>query len=94
MSSSTSSSASGPYVQTESPLRTHNCPNSRHPQAWYLWMQNDTIATGIMSFVMHELVYFGRSLPWMLIDAIPYFNKYKLQNVSPYPIIPGKAGHF
>lgn len=46
-------------------------------------MQNDTIATGIMSFVMHEVVYFGRSLPWIIIDAIPYFNKYKLQNVSP-----------
>lgn len=45
-------------------------------------MQNDTIATGIMSFVMHEIVYFGRSLPWLIIDAIPYFNKYKLQNVS------------
>lgn len=45
-------------------------------------MQNDTIATGIMSFVMHELVYFGRSLPWIIIDSIPYFNKYKLQNVS------------
>ncbi len=45
-------------------------------------MQNDTIATGIMSFVMHEIVYFGRSLPWMIIDAIPFFNQYKLQNVS------------
>ena len=45
-------------------------------------MQNDTIATGIMSFVMHEFVYFGRSLPWIIIDAIPFFNKYKLQNVS------------
>ncbi|KAI0177863.1 methylsterol monooxygenase [Pestalotiopsis sp. NC0098] len=48
--------------------------------AWYLWMQNDTLATGIMSFVMHEVIYFGRSLPWMIIDSIPYFNKYKLQN--------------
>lgn len=44
-------------------------------------MQNDVLATGIMSFVMHELVYFGRSLPWMIIDRIKYFNKYKLQNV-------------
>lgn len=50
-------------------------------------MQNDTIATGIMSFVMHEIVYFGRSIPWMIIDAIPYFNKYKLQNVSTPPRI-------
>ncbi|KAL8371936.1 hypothetical protein RB595_001645 [Gaeumannomyces hyphopodioides] len=48
--------------------------------AWYLWMQNDTLATGIMSFVMHEVVYFGRSLPWIVIDAIPYFNRWKIQN--------------
>ena len=44
-------------------------------------MQNDVLATGILSFTMHELVYFGRSLPWMIIDQIPYFNKYKIQNV-------------
>lgn len=45
-------------------------------------MQNDTLATGIMSFMMHEIVYFGRCLPWMIVDAIPAFNKYKIQNVS------------
>ena len=44
-------------------------------------MQNDVLATGILSFVMHEIVYFGRSIPWMIIDRIPYFNKYKIQNV-------------
>lgn len=44
-------------------------------------MQNDTLATGIMSFVLHEAIYFGRCLPWMIIDRIPYFNKYKIQNV-------------
>ncbi|KAI1158188.1 C-4 sterol methyl oxidase [Nemania serpens] len=48
--------------------------------SWYLWMQNDTLATGIMSFVLHEVIYFGRCLPWMIIDRIPYFNKYKIQN--------------
>ncbi|RGP75698.1 methylsterol monooxygenase [Fusarium longipes] len=47
--------------------------------AWYLWMQNDTLATGIMSFVMHELVYFGRCIPFMLMDYIPYFQKYRIQ---------------
>lgn len=51
-------------------------------QAWYLWMQNDTLATGIMSFVMHESVYFGRSLIWIVVDSIPLFRKYKIQNVS------------
>lgn len=44
-------------------------------------MQNDTLATGIMSFLMHEVIYFGRSLPWFIIGYIPYFNKYKIQNV-------------
>lgn len=52
--------------------------------AWYAFMQNDVLATGILSFVMHELVYFGRSIPWMIIDRISYFNKYKIQNVR-YP---------
>lgn len=51
--------------------------------AWYAYMQNDVLATGIMSFAMHELVYFGRALPWIIIDRIAYFNKYKIQNVSP-----------
>lgn len=49
--------------------------------AWYAFMQNDVLATGIMSFVMHEAVYFGRSLPWIIIDRIPAFNKYKIQGV-------------
>ncbi|KAI3261420.1 hypothetical protein CBS147308_9743 [Penicillium roqueforti] len=47
--------------------------------AWYAWMQNDVLATGIMSFVMHELVYFGRSLPWIFIDTFAMFNRYKIQ---------------
>jgi methylsterol monooxygenase len=35
---------------------------------------------------MHEVVYFGRSLPWIIIDAIPYFQKWKLQpNKIPTP---------
>jgi methylsterol monooxygenase len=34
-----------------------------------------------MSFVMHEIVYFGRSLPWIIIDAIPFFRRWKIQDV-------------
>ncbi|KAF3255747.1 C-4 sterol methyl oxidase [Orbilia oligospora] len=48
--------------------------------AWYAWIADDVLATGIMSFVMHELVYFGRSLPWMICDAIPYFQRWKIQD--------------
>ncbi|KAL1955393.1 hypothetical protein VTO42DRAFT_8613 [Malbranchea cinnamomea] len=43
-------------------------------------MQNDVLATGIMSFAMHEIVYFGRSLPWFIIDRIKWFNRYKIQS--------------
>ena len=32
--------------------------------------------------MMHEIVYFGRSLPWVIIDKMPMFNKYKIQGVS------------
>lgn len=49
--------------------------------AWYAYMQNDVLATGIMSFAMHEFVYFGRSLPWIIIDRMPSMNKYKIQGV-------------
>ncbi|KAG5439316.1 hypothetical protein PCK2_000852, partial [Pneumocystis canis] len=47
--------------------------------AWYAYVQNDTLATGIMSFTIHEIVYFGRCLPWIIIDTIPYFRRWKLQ---------------
>ncbi|THU85740.1 hypothetical protein K435DRAFT_868977 [Dendrothele bispora CBS 962.96] len=47
--------------------------------AWYVYWGNPVIATGLLSFLMHEIVYFGRSLPWVIIDAIPYFRKRKLQ---------------
>jgi methylsterol monooxygenase len=42
-------------------------------------MQNDVLATGILSFVMHEVVYFGRSIPWIIADRIPALRKYKIQ---------------
>ncbi|KAL8243687.1 hypothetical protein R6Q59_009945 [Mikania micrantha] len=55
--------------------------------AWYAYMQNDVLATGIMSFVMHEVVYFGRCVPFMIIDKIPYFQKYKAQDAKAPPTI-------
>lgn len=47
--------------------------------SWYVWMQNDILATGILTFLVHEIVYFGRSLPWIIIDAIPFFRRWKIQ---------------
>lgn len=45
-------------------------------------MQNDVLATGIMSFLMHEIVYFGRSLPWIFVDSLGLLKNYKIQDVS------------
>ena len=37
-----------------------------------------TISTN--SFVLfQQLVYFGRSVPWIIIDSMPYFRRWKLQ---------------
>lgn len=37
--------------------------------------------TALLTFWMHEIVYFGRCIPWMIADALPqYFLKYKIQN--------------
>ncbi|KAF6823750.1 c-4 methylsterol oxidase [Colletotrichum plurivorum] len=47
--------------------------------AWYAYMQNDVLATGIMTFAMHETIYFGRCLVWAIVDLIPWFQKYKIQ---------------
>ncbi|EEB07894.1 C-4 methylsterol oxidase [Schizosaccharomyces japonicus yFS275] len=47
--------------------------------AYYKWFGNDVVATGLMSFLMHEIIYFGRCIPWMIIDAIPYFRRWKIQ---------------
>ncbi|GAA5994991.1 methylsterol monooxygenase [Rhodotorula paludigena] len=47
--------------------------------SWYSYIGNPILATGIMSFVMHEVVYFGRCLPWIVIDRMGWFQQYKLQ---------------
>ncbi|GAA6023656.1 hypothetical protein JCM10207_005100, partial [Rhodosporidiobolus poonsookiae] len=46
---------------------------------WYSWWGNPVLATGVMSFLMHEILYFGRCVPWMIIERIPYFQRWKIQ---------------
>ncbi|ANB15873.1 methylsterol monooxygenase [Sugiyamaella lignohabitans] len=50
--------------------------------SYYVYMANDILATGLMLFIVHEVLYFGRSLPWIIIDCIPYFRKYKIQDTK------------
>lgn len=47
--------------------------------SWYIYMKNDVLATGIMFFLLHEFMYFGRCLPWYIIDKLGLFRKYKIQ---------------
>lgn len=48
--------------------------------AYYDWVGSDMIATGLLSFIFHEVTYFGRAIPWVIVDAMPsVFNRYKLQ---------------
>ncbi|KAL7009280.1 C-4 sterol methyl oxidase [Cystobasidiomycetes sp. EMM_F5] len=44
------------------------------------WIDDPVLATGIMSFILHEVTYFGRCIPWIIVDRVPYFRKYKLQD--------------
>ncbi|KAF5102092.1 hypothetical protein D0Z00_000552 [Geotrichum galactomycetum] len=50
--------------------------------AYYSWMDNDFLATGFLFLVIHELVYFGKSAPWVVLDHIPFFRRYKIQDTK------------
>ncbi|KZS94280.1 C-4 methyl sterol oxidase [Sistotremastrum niveocremeum HHB9708] len=47
---------------------------------WYIALGNPFIATGVLSFLLHEFMYFGRCVPWWIISKIPSFQKYKIQD--------------
>ncbi|CAG8595794.1 20960_t:CDS:2 [Cetraspora pellucida] len=47
--------------------------------AWFNSFENEAIATAMIAFIMHEVVYFGRCVPFWIADFIPFLRKYKLQ---------------
>lgn len=38
------------------------------------------LATGLLFLVIHEVVYFGRSLPWYILDRTKILKNYKIQD--------------
>lgn len=50
--------------------------------SYYIWAANPLIGTGILSFVWHELVYFGRAFPFWVMDQFPYFQRWKIQETK------------
>ncbi|KAJ2817558.1 hypothetical protein FBU31_006183, partial [Coemansia sp. 'formosensis'] len=41
--------------------------------------RNELLTFTVIAFLMHEAVYFGRYLPFLVCDYIPAFRKYKIQ---------------
>ena len=47
--------------------------------SWILDNFSPFVIAGPLTFAFHEVVYFGAWMPWLLLDQIPYFQKYKIQ---------------
>lgn len=47
-------------------------------------MDNDFLATGLLFLIIHEITYFGKSLPWFLIDRFGIWQQYKIQQNKPF----------
>ncbi|KAJ2735760.1 C-4 sterol methyl oxidase, partial [Coemansia sp. Cherry 401B] len=45
--------------------------------------RNELLTFTLVAFLMHELVYFGRYLPFWACDHIPALRKYKIQDSRP-----------
>ncbi|KAJ2178580.1 C-4 sterol methyl oxidase, partial [Coemansia sp. RSA 518] len=53
-----------------------------------LWLslfdgRNELLTFTALAFLMHEFVYFGRYLPFLVCDYIPALQKYKIQDNKP-----------
>ena len=42
---------------------------------------NELLTLTLVTFVFHEIVYFGRFVPFWICDFIPALKKYKIQQV-------------
>ncbi|KAJ2800112.1 C-4 sterol methyl oxidase, partial [Coemansia guatemalensis] len=42
--------------------------------------RNELLTFTAIAFIMHEMVYFGRYLPFLACDYIPALRKYKIQD--------------
>ncbi|XRM47158.1 C-4 sterol methyl oxidase [Aspergillus tubingensis] len=70
-------------------LASQNPKLSFLEKAWwthYAYWDNDIIATGIITFLAHEILYFARCIPWIIADALPtLFHRFKIQDKKAPP---------
>ncbi|CEL11046.1 Putative C-4 methylsterol oxidase [Aspergillus calidoustus] len=56
--------------------------------AHYAFWDNDILATGVITFLAHEVIYFGRCIPWIIADAMPsVFKRFKIQDQKAPPSV-------
>lgn len=69
-------------VTSASPFNIHSFTSLAESKwdSYFDYINNDVIATGLLVLAVHEVTYFGRSLPWYIVDQISWFRKYKLQD--------------
>ncbi|KAJ1961527.1 C-4 sterol methyl oxidase [Dispira parvispora] len=80
-------------VATDSPVWTHsgNVAETHELNMAEQWWQslfinrNEWLVITVVSFIMHEVVYFGRFLPFWLCDFVPALRKYKIQDKDNTP---------
>ncbi|KAI8843706.1 hypothetical protein BC829DRAFT_370828 [Chytridium lagenaria] len=62
--------------------------------AWLKLFENSTnpgVTLAIVMFIWHEIIYFGRFIPYWILDQIPYFQQYKIQPVEHKPVAVAKV---
>ncbi|KAI8920092.1 hypothetical protein DFJ77DRAFT_507425 [Powellomyces hirtus] len=61
-------------------------PSSTIEAYWQSFFTNTDhpgVLLAVSLFAWHELVFFGRFFPYWVMDQIPYFQKYKIQEAKP-----------
>jgi hypothetical protein len=57
-------------------------PLDRAWVAWYNFVQDDRLASGIAISFIYNLAFFGTSIFFIAISRLPVFEKYKIQKSS------------
>ncbi|KAF9187843.1 C-4 sterol methyl oxidase [Haplosporangium sp. Z 767] len=67
---------------TTIPLSTTTSPFVAHLESYWTSLfenRNEALVTLAMLFISHEIIYFGRCVPYLIADQIPSLQKYKIQ---------------
>ncbi|RPA77772.1 hypothetical protein BJ508DRAFT_416924 [Ascobolus immersus RN42] len=52
--------------------------------AYFGYIQNDRLAAGAMAIMIHESVFFLSCFFWLVVERVPFFNKWRIQPNKTY----------